>query len=109
MTAQATNDTTAQDVGLAPPEVAIPRDVLQTAERLGIASELPQVIAISRELFGDPIALHVAEDPELDQWTHIIVQAVPQGTVEETVAKEERWCDRMVENRLSRWFTLMDD
>ena len=106
---QATDNPVAPAVVVPPSNVPLPDDVLRTAERLGIRGQLPQVIAISRELFGDPITFRVADDPELENWTHIVVQAVPQGTVEDTVAREERWCDLMVEHRLSRWFTLMDD
>lgn len=106
---QATNEPLVRAAVIPPPGVSISDEVLRTAERLGITGQLPRVIAISRELFGDRIALQVAEDPELENWTHIVVQAISQDAVEETVAREERWCDLMVEHRLSRWFTLMDD
>lgn len=109
MNPQTTNDALAHATVLPLPEVMVSEDVLRTAERLGIKEQLPQVVAISRALFGDPIVLRVTEDPEIEDWSHIVVHAVPKGTVEETVAKEESWCDRMVEHRLSRWFTLMDD
>jgi len=109
MNPQSANDTVAHAVVVPPSGHFVPDDVLQTAERLGISGQLSKVIAITRELFGDPIALRVASDPELEDWTHITVHAPATGTVEETVSKEERWCEQMVEHRLSNWFTLVDE
>jgi hypothetical protein len=71
-----------------------------------VAEQLPQVLALSREVFGGPIALRVAEDPELDDWTHIVVETTARGMVHEIVAQEEAWCDLMARRHLSHWFTL---
>jgi hypothetical protein len=101
-------DNSITDVAVPPlpmvPEV--PENVLRTAKRLGIADQLPPIITLSRELFGNSLTLRVAEDPELDNWTHIVVEAAVSGTAEEMVARERQWCRRVVQQGLSHWFNL---
>jgi hypothetical protein len=107
MSTQTTDGGTSHVTASLPPTIAVPDDVLRTAERLGIAEQLPQVIALSREIFGDSLTLCVVEDPELDDWTHIVVDAQSTGTVEELVDKEQVWVRQIVRHNLSHWFTLM--
>ncbi len=95
MTTNLADDTKGQPLGLRPSPIMVAEDVLRVAKRLGVAEQLPRVVALSRELFGDAIALHVTEDPELADWTHIAVDARLTGTVGEAVAKQERWCDAL--------------
>jgi hypothetical protein len=106
MSTQSADETTVRAMVCPPPQVLVPKDVLRAAERLGVAEQLPQVIALSRSLFGDSITLRVTEDPELDDWTHIVVETAVSGAVEEVVAKEANWCDLMVRHGLSHWFNL---
>ncbi len=106
MSIQASNETGGHVLVFPPPEVPIAGDVLQAAQRLGIAGQLPQVIAISRELFGDRIRLRVAEDSELEGWTHIVIETPVGETAEAVAAKEGTWCDQMVDRGLSHWFNL---
>lgn len=104
-----TTDATPAPLTLAPPASAIPDDVLQTAEQLGIADQLPQVIEIAREIYGDKFVLRVVDDPELDDWTHIVVDTKSSGTLEELIEKDETWFRMMLRHNISHWFTLMTD
>jgi hypothetical protein len=97
MTANILNETEGQPMSLPPQSIMVPEDVLRAAERLGVAEQLPRVVALSQELFGDAIALRVTEDPELTDWTHIAVDARLTGTVEEAVKKQEKWCDTLLD------------
>jgi hypothetical protein len=96
--AKTADETKDQLVGLPPSPIVVADEVLRAAERLGVAAQLPQVVALSRELFGDAITLHVTEDPELADWTHIAIDAPLTGTVAETVEKQEKWCDTLLDS-----------
>ncbi len=98
MTAKTADYTERQPVGLPPLRIIVPEDVLRAAERLGVASQLPRVVELSQELFGEAITLRVTEDPELADWTHIAVDARLMGTVAEAVEKQEKWCDALLES-----------
>jgi hypothetical protein len=82
-------------IALPLPEITVPDEVLHTAERLGVVEYLPQVLEISREVFGDEFTLRVLEDPELEDWTHIAVAAAVEGTAEALLDKEDAWFDAM--------------
>jgi hypothetical protein len=98
MIAKMTEEILGAPVALPPLPIAVPEEVLHTAARLGVLEYLPQVIALSQELFGEPIALTVTEDPELADWTHIAIDARLEGTVADAVAKQEKWCDTLLDN-----------
>ena len=98
MTTEIADETKGLPFGLPPPPIMVAEDVLRAAERLGVAEQLPRVIALSQELFGDAITLRVTEDPELADWTHIAINARLRGTVEEAVEKQERWCDTLLDS-----------
>jgi hypothetical protein len=95
MTTRITDETTGGPLGLPPMPIAVPDDVLRTAERLGVDEHLSQVIELSQELFANTTALGVIEDPELADWTHIGVYVRLSATVEEAVAKHEAWYDSL--------------
>jgi hypothetical protein len=97
MIAKTTEESSYVPVVLPPLPIAVSEDVLRTAERLGVVEQLPGVIALSQELFGEAITLCVTEDPELEDWTHIAVEAFLEGTVEEATAKQEKWCDSLLD------------
>ncbi len=97
MTTRIAGEIKGQPLGLPPLPIVVPEDVLRAAERLDVAEQLPQVLALSRELFGDANTLRVTEDPELAGWTHIAVDARLTGTVEEAVRKQEKWCDTLLD------------
>jgi hypothetical protein len=98
MTTNIADETKGQPVVLPPSSIVVSEDVLRAAERLGVAEQLPRVVALSRELFGDAVTLRVTEDPELADWTHIAIDARLTGTVEEAVEKQERWCDTLLDS-----------
>ncbi len=50
------------------------------------------------KLFGSIITLRVTEDPELADWTHIVIDARLTGTVAVAVEKQEKWCDSLLES-----------
>jgi hypothetical protein len=102
-----TTDDVVGPVVVPPPPITIPEDVLHTAERLAVADQLPRVIALTREVFGDAFALSVVEDPELDDWTHIVMDAEVNGQSEEVLQKHKTWCRSMVRLNLSQWFVLV--
>jgi hypothetical protein len=75
---------------------AIPPEVLATAARLGVLQSLPQVIDLTREIFGSFSRVTVSEDPEFGD-THVIFHVPAQRTIEEDLDKDEQWGKRMLE------------
>ncbi|MGO8749660.1 MAG: hypothetical protein ACLQNE_27205 [Thermoguttaceae bacterium] len=78
------------------PVAVIPPEVHETAVRLGVLKYLPQVIDLTREIFGSFSRVTVSEDPEFGD-THIIFHVPAQGTIEEDLDKDEQWGRRMLE------------
>jgi hypothetical protein len=84
------------------PAVAIPPDVRETAVRLGVSQYLPQVVDLTREIFGTFLRATVSEDPEFGD-THIIFHVPANCTadedrdIEEQLDKEDAWGSRMLE------------
>ena len=74
----------------------IPPEVHETAVRLGVLEYLPQVIDLTREIFGGFSRVTVSEDPEFGD-THIIFHVPAQPTIEEDLEKDEVWGKRMLE------------
>jgi len=95
MTTKITDETSVQPLALPPMPIAVPDDVVRTAERLGVEDHLSQVVELAQELFGSTVALGVIEDPELADWTHIGVYARLKATVEDAVAKHDAWFDSL--------------
>ena len=78
------------------PVAVIPSEVHETAARLGVLQYLPQVIDLTREIFGRFSCVTVSEDPEFGD-THIIFHVPAQRTIEEDLDKDEEWGKRMLE------------
>ncbi len=96
MTTRATDATDSPLVVPIHPVAVIPREVHETASRLGVLQYLPQVIDLTREIFGSFSRVTVSEDPEFGD-THIIFHVPAQGTIEEDLDKDEQWGRRMLE------------
>ncbi len=78
------------------PAAVIPPDVLETAARLDVLKYLPQVIDLTREVFGSFSNVTVSDDPEFGD-THIIFHVPAQRTIEEDLEIDEVWGKRMME------------
>ncbi len=84
------------------PAVAVPPDVWEAAVRLGVVQHLPQVIDLTREVFGTFSRVTVSEDPEFGDFN--IIFHVPanctmdeEHDIEEQLDKEEEWGRRLME------------
>ena len=70
--------------------------------RLGVSQYLPQVIDLTREIFGTFSRVTVSEDPEFGD-THIIFHVPANCTtdeerdIEEQLDKEDEWGQRCLE------------
>ena len=71
MTTRSTDSIDSPIVVPVQPTVAIPPEVHETAARLGVSQYLPQVIDLTREIFGTFSRVTVSEDPEFGD-NHII-------------------------------------
>ena len=95
MTTQATDATASPIVVPIPPAAIIPPEVQETAARFGVLQYLPQVIDLTREVFGSFSHVTVSEDPDFGD-THIIFHVPARRTIEEDLDKDEEWGKRML-------------
>ena len=77
------------------PAAVTPPEVQETAARFGVLQYLPQVIDLTREIFGSFSRVTVSEDPEFGD-THIIFHVPAQRTIAEDLDKDEQWGKRML-------------
>jgi hypothetical protein len=77
------------------PAAVIPPEAQETAARFGVLQYLPQVIDLTREIFGSFSRVTVSEDPEFGD-THIIFHVPAQRTIAEDLDKDEQWGKRML-------------
>ena len=102
MTTRSTDSINSPVIVPVQPAVAIPPDVDETAARLGVSQYLPQVIDLTREIFGTFSHVTVSEDPEFGD-IHIIFHVPANCTndeerdIEEQLDKEEEWGRRLME------------
>ena len=61
----------------------------------GSRNTFPGVVALLQELFGKAIAFRAIEDPELAEWTHIVIEARLTGTIAEAADKQENYSSRI--------------
>ena len=71
--------------------------VHETAARLGVSLHLPQVIDLTREIFGTFSRVTISEDPEFVGDVHILFHVPANGTIEEQLDKDEQWGRRLLE------------
>ena len=96
MTTQAAHATDSSIVVPIHPAAVIPLEVQETAARLGVVQHLPQVIDLTREVFGSFSHVTVSEDLDFGD-THIIFHVPARRTIEEDLEKDEEWGKRMLE------------
>ena len=95
MTTRATDAIDSHIVVPIDPAAVIPPEVHETAGRFGVLHYLPQVIDLTREIFGSFSRVTVTEDPEFGD-TRIIFHVPAQRTIEEDLDKDEEWGKRML-------------
>jgi hypothetical protein len=82
-------------VGISVPTSAIiPPDVLETAARLGVSQHMPEIIRMTREVFGSFSRACVSDDLEFGD-AHIVFHVAARGTIEEELEREEQWGRRV--------------
>ena len=86
-------------LALPPPDPAVSDEVYAEVARLGLGEPFPEVIALTRELFGD-FTIDISVDPEIYNCSYVTFVVRTDGTVEEMVRKESEWI-----RRLPRWPT----
>jgi hypothetical protein len=74
----------------------IPPEVRETAARLGVLQHLPQVVDLTREVFGSFSHVTISDDPDFGD-THIIFHVPARETIEEDLEMDEVWGKRMME------------
>jgi hypothetical protein len=77
----------------APPVVS--REVLAAVTRLGLAEQFPQVVELTRELFGTAFHISVEPDPEIANWTQVTITVTVRGTLDEVLDKDSQWHQRL--------------
>ena len=97
MTTQSTDSIHSPVVVPVQSRTVIPPDVYEAAERLGVSQYLPQVIDLTREIFGTFSRVEFSEDPEFVGDDHIIFYVPAQSTIEEDLDKSEEWGRRIME------------
>jgi len=78
-----------------PPTDAIPVDVIKTAARLGVLQHLPQVIELTREIYGGFSEVSVSIDPEIPDVAHIVFRVLVDCSIEEALDMELEWGRRL--------------
>lgn len=74
--------------------VAIPVEIQDEVARLGLAEQFPQVVELTRELFGD-FEIVISEDPEIPDCSYVSFEVRMRGTVEQSVQKNSEWIRRL--------------
>jgi len=95
MTTRATDATDSPIVVPIHPAAVVSPEVRETAARLGVLQYLPQVVDLTREIFGSFSRVTVSADPELGD-VNIMFHVPAQGTIEEDLDKDQQWGRRML-------------
>jgi hypothetical protein len=74
---------------------AIPQEVYETAERLGVLKYLPQVIDLTREVYGGFSHVSISVDPDFGD-THIVFHVPVNCSIEEALALDVEWGRRFM-------------
>jgi hypothetical protein len=76
-------------------EPPIPEEVMAAVARLGLAEVFPQVVELTRELFGGAFKVSVEEDPEISNWSDVVLTVHAQSSVDEILEKNTLWHRRL--------------
>ncbi len=69
-------------------------EVFAEVGRLGLGEQFPEVIALTRELFGD-FTIDISEDPEIYNCIYVSFEVVVHGTIEDCVQRTSEWHRRL--------------
>ncbi len=86
------NPLTAMPLAMAAVDVSA--EVLAEARRLGLAEQLPLVVQLTRELFGD-LSIGVERDAEIDHWSDLVFSVRATGSMEEILDLNTQWHRRL--------------
>jgi hypothetical protein len=76
---------------------AIPAEVSEAAARLGVAQYLPQVVDLTREIYGGFSRVSIYEDPEFEDETHILFHVPVNCSIEQALDKDLEWGRRLLQ------------
>ena len=77
-----------------PQDPAVPAELYAEVARLGLGEQFPEVIALTRELFGD-FTIDISVDPEIYNCTYVSFVVVVHGTIEDCVQRTSEWHRRL--------------
>jgi hypothetical protein len=77
---------------------AVPAEVYTEVVRLGIGSQLPEVIALTRELFGE-FTIDISHDPEIFSWSYVTFNVRVADSSDKAFQKESEWIRRLPARR----------
>ena len=81
-------------VALPPQDPAVPAEVYAEVGRLGLGEQFPEVITLTRELFGD-FTIDISEDPEIYNCIYVSFEVVVYDTIEDCVQRTSDWHGRL--------------
>ncbi len=90
MSTQSADFSSASATIAVPPADVIPVDVIETAARLGVLQHLPQVIELTREIYGGFAEVSVSDDPDFGD-THIVFRVPVRCSIEKALDLDEEW------------------
>jgi hypothetical protein len=77
-----------------PQDPAVPVEVYAEVARLGIGEQFPEVIALTREIFGD-FTIDISEDPEIYNCIYVSFDVIVHGAIEDCVERTSEWHCRL--------------
>jgi hypothetical protein len=79
---------------VAPQDPAVPSEIYAEIARLGVAGQFPDVIALTRELFGD-FTVDVSVDPEIPNCSYVTFNVRTEEAYNIAFQKESEWIRRL--------------
>ena len=95
MSTQSADSVPVSQFVLIQPDDVIPAEVRETATRLGVSQYLPQVIDLTRQIYGGFTDVTVSDDPDFGD-THIVFHAPVICSVDEALDMDEAWSRGML-------------
>jgi hypothetical protein len=69
-------------------------EVFAEVARLGIGEQLPEVIALTRELFGE-FTIDISEDPEIHNCSYVTFNVRAEDSYNKAFERESEWIRRL--------------
>lgn len=95
MTTQSADAIISPAAAVVPLAHPIPLEVYETARQLNVLHYLPQVIDLTREIYGGFSRVSVDVDPDVGD-THIVFDVPVMDSIEEVLGKDEQWGRRLL-------------